>query len=210
VLDEPFYAHYLNFTGVDHPGREEVLNSQPIDANQVMKEVIMKNYPEPILFIKNMAHHFMGIEETFLNHMKNVFLIRQPDEVLTSLIKQIPKPVMRDTGYKHLYEMYSRLLANGEESLIIDSRELLLNPEKILKKLCENLQIPFSENMLRWQPGPIEADGVWAKYWYGNVHQSTEFSSYEPKVEKVPAHLKELLAECRHYYDLLFDKVVKV
>ena len=29
VVDEPFYAHYLAATGLDHPGRDEILASQP-------------------------------------------------------------------------------------------------------------------------------------------------------------------------------------
>ena len=35
VTDEPFYAHYLQATGVNHPGREEVLASQSTDAVEV-------------------------------------------------------------------------------------------------------------------------------------------------------------------------------
>ena len=27
VSDEPFYAHYLKATGIDHPGREEILSA---------------------------------------------------------------------------------------------------------------------------------------------------------------------------------------
>ena len=29
VVDEPLYAHYLAVTGIDHPGREHVMASQP-------------------------------------------------------------------------------------------------------------------------------------------------------------------------------------
>ena len=27
VSDEPFYAHYLKATGIDHPGRDEILSA---------------------------------------------------------------------------------------------------------------------------------------------------------------------------------------
>jgi len=30
VVDEPLYAHYLARTGVQHPGRDEVIASQPV------------------------------------------------------------------------------------------------------------------------------------------------------------------------------------
>ena len=31
VVDEPLYAFYLDRTGLDHPGRDEVIASQPTD-----------------------------------------------------------------------------------------------------------------------------------------------------------------------------------
>ena len=57
----------------------------------------------------------------------------------------------------------------------MDSKHLLENPSKILKKLCNMIDIPYFEEMLEWERGPKEEDGVWAKYWYDNVHDSTSF-----------------------------------
>jgi hypothetical protein len=36
VLDEPFYAFYLNKSGIEHPGKDEVLKSQPINEEEVL------------------------------------------------------------------------------------------------------------------------------------------------------------------------------
>ena len=38
VIDEPFYAHYLSTTGIDHPGRSATLRSMSTDINKVLKE----------------------------------------------------------------------------------------------------------------------------------------------------------------------------
>ena len=35
VIDEPFYAHYLLATGVQHPGRDDVIAAQDNDAAEV-------------------------------------------------------------------------------------------------------------------------------------------------------------------------------
>ena len=35
VIDEPFYAHYLAATGLDHPGREEVIATGETDWRKV-------------------------------------------------------------------------------------------------------------------------------------------------------------------------------
>ena len=36
VADEPLYAFYLDRTGIDHPGRDEVIASQPTDWRVVL------------------------------------------------------------------------------------------------------------------------------------------------------------------------------
>ena len=50
--------------------------------------------------------------------------------------------------------------------------------------------------MLSWEAGGNPADGVWAPYWYGNVHRSTGFVPYRPKSEPFPAELEEVFAVC--------------
>ena len=40
VFDEPLYAHYLRVTGIDHPGKEEVLASQENDGEKVVQQII--------------------------------------------------------------------------------------------------------------------------------------------------------------------------
>ncbi len=37
VVDEPLYAAYLAATGLDHPGRDEVIASQPTDPAVVVR-----------------------------------------------------------------------------------------------------------------------------------------------------------------------------
>ena len=209
VIDEPFYAHYLKSTGANHPGRDEVLDSQENDADKIINEVVLKDYSEPVLFVKNMAHHLTAMRTDFLEELVNVFLIRSPEEVITSLIKNIPEPVMRDTGFEMEYQIYESLRQKGLEPLVIDARELLMDPEKILKSFCEKVGIAFEPQMLVWEKGPRPEDGVWAKYWYENVHNSTGFAPYQPKNSAVPPNLNTLLQSCRHYYDLLYEQALK-
>ena len=40
VIDEPFYAAYLQQTGLVHPMRDDVLKSQPIDWREVVETLI--------------------------------------------------------------------------------------------------------------------------------------------------------------------------
>ncbi|UZR92925.1 sulfotransferase family protein [Chondrinema litorale] len=209
VVDEPFYAHYLKITGVDHPGREEILESMENGALKVIEDLIFTPKQKPVYFIKNMAHHFLEIPDEFLFRLDNMFLIRNPNEMLPSLIKNIPNPVMLDTAYELQYHILNKLLEKGIEPIVVDSKELLLQPEIILTKLCEKLKIPFDKNMLSWEAGPREEDGIWEKYWYHSVHKSTGFAAYKQKEEEVPTHLEGLLTECSNLYEKMYEYALK-
>jgi hypothetical protein len=65
------------------------------------------------------------------------------------------------------------------------------------------LEIPFEQEMLSWTAGAREEDGVWAPYWYANVHRSTGFAPYKPKEKPFPEKLSPLLGECQPYYEEL-------
>ena len=62
VLDEPFYAHYLLKTGLDHPGREEIITGMESDPNVVLKRIQEFEKENDIVFLKNMAHHHEGLD----------------------------------------------------------------------------------------------------------------------------------------------------
>lgn len=210
VFDEPFYAFYLKETGKEHPGRDEVLRSQPHDPQKVAMELFSKAPDTPVLFIKNMAHHMSLLDVNLLDDFTHIFLIREPEEMLTSFIKTIPEPTLRDTAYKEQYEIFAHVNRESEtEPVVIDSRELLLNPEQVLAEACRKVGLTFDPAMLSWEPGPIPEDGVWAKYWYNSVHQSTGFETYKPKDEEVPDRLNGLLEECRYYYEQMFEYAIK-
>ena len=70
VADEPFYANYLHTTGMQHPGRNDVLSSQSIDRKNIQNNLLASN--APILFIKNMAHHYFPKNFNELLKFKNI------------------------------------------------------------------------------------------------------------------------------------------
>jgi len=180
-----------------------------LDGRLVVKNLCFSEYQNPVLFIKSMAHHLVGLDLEFLDELHNIILIRDPREMLQSLVKQIPEPTLSDTGLEQQWHLYNRLKDLGDNPVIIDSRELLQYPETILVKVCHLLDIPFFQEMIQWSPGPIEEDGVWAEYWYHNVHQSTGFKPYQPKQTPFPESLTELWEQCDHYYQLLYQEALR-
>ncbi len=202
VIDEPLYAHYLSNSTVNHPGQKEILDSQDNIGDNVMKHICSLRSPE-IVFCKQMTHHIVNLNTNFLTFGINLLFIRDPKAIISSYSKVIPKPTMDDIGIKMQVELLHKLKKNQAQYLVIDSADLLKNPELFLARLCKSIDIPFDKNMLAWKPGARKEDGVWAKYWYKNVHQSTGFSPYEEKANHLNKSHQELYKACIPYYNEL-------
>ena len=203
VCDEPLYAHYLERTGLDHPGAEEVLARHERDWRKVIDWL---TGPVPsdkrIFYQKHMAHHLLpDIERSWLRRVTNCFLIREPREMLTSLVRHLPAPTLSDTGLSQQVEIFElERRHTGRIPPVIDARDVLDNPEVILRRLCESLALPFLNQMLRWPAGRRDTDGIWARHWYHAVETSTGFRPFEPKPDAVPERLGPLLETCLPYY----------
>jgi hypothetical protein len=208
VCDEPLYAHYLVKTGVPHPGADEVKQSQDTDWRAVVR-VLTEFIPpgKTIFYQKHMTHHLLPeIERGWLDRLTNVFLIREPRAVVTSFAKIAGAPTLDDTGFPQQLEIFNWVRERtGRIPPVIDARDVLENPPRLLRRLCEAVDVEFSETMLSWPPGPRETDGVWAKYWYDAVVKSTTFHPYRPKDEPVPPHLEGLLREADAIYRELHE-----
>jgi hypothetical protein len=209
VCDEPLYAHYL--TQIDasrHPGRQQTLASHETDWRKVVR-VLVGPIPKgkPIFYQKHMAHHLLPtIETDWIGHLTNCLLIREPRAMLASLLEKIDQPTVADTGLRQQADLHQRLAARGETPIVIDAADVLNDPEGMLRKLCQGLQVEFYAEMLSWAPGPRDTDGAWAPFWYAKVYQTTGFARQESPSREIPQWLQPTLAECESIYDMLFAR----
>jgi hypothetical protein len=206
VVDEPLYAHYLDVTGLDHPGRDEVVDDGETDWRRVVADMVG---PVPgdagVFYQKHMAHHLLpGMDRGWLAGVHNVLLIRDPAEVVASYVRSRPDVTVADVGLSQQIELYDDLAAGpGGPPLVIDSADLLQDPERYLRAWCDHLGIPFTDRMLSWPAGPRDSDGIWARHWYDAVWRSTGFAPYEPRSVSLDDPAAEVAAACRPLYDTL-------
>jgi len=210
VIDEPFYACYLAETGLDHPGREDIIAAQPTDWRTVAAAL---TGPVPggreIFFQKHMAQHLLpGMGRDWLGDVTNAILIRHPDEVVASYVQRRPGvPVApEELGYPQQLEIFERVAdGTGSPPPVLDARDVLEDPRRMLGLLCEAVGVPFSEAMLSWPPGRRDSDGVWAPHWYAAVERSTGFAPYQaPKTPLDPAW-RPLADACAPAYRRLYE-----
>jgi sulfotransferase family protein len=204
VADEPLYAFYLARTGIDHPGREEILASQPQGWREVLDGLATAPLPagKSVYYGKHMTHHLLPeVDRAALAPLRHAYLIREPGELLASYARVRSQPTLADLGIVQQAEIF-----DAYPGPVLDSRDLLENPEGMLRALCAALGIGFTPAMLAWPPGPRETDGVWGPYWYESVWRSTGFGPYHPPRQGLPAGLAELAGRCRPYYERLYAR----
>ncbi|HRH60285.1 MAG TPA: hypothetical protein PL045_06925 [Chitinophagaceae bacterium] len=209
VFDEPLYAHYLSVTGIDHPGKEEILQSQENDGDKVVQHLMLKDYEKPVAFFKQMTHHLVSLDESFLTKFSNIIFIRDPKQIISSYSAVRPDVTMQDIGMQKQWQLYNQLCEKGFPPVVLDSNEMLAAPQKVLQQLCDALGIIFFEQMLHWQAGARPEDGVWAKYWYANVHASTGFEKQNTSSRELPEYLQPLYEECKPLYEQLYIHSIK-
>jgi hypothetical protein len=200
VVDEPFYAHYLAVTGLDHPGRDQVLAGQSQRWQEVAAALTGPLPPGVNLqYQKQMTHHLLpGMGRDWMSGLAHAYLIRDPAHVVASYARVRGEPTLEDLGYPQQREIFR---AYGGP--VVDSADMLRDPAGTLGRLCAALGIAFDPAMLRWPPGRRETDGVWAPFWYATVEASTGFAPYDPAPVSVPDRLRPLIEAAQPYYDEL-------
>jgi hypothetical protein len=125
--------------------------------------------------------------------------------MLPSLAIQLPDATLADTGLANQVHLLNSIVEHGEKPIVIDSSALLGNPESFLHSLCDRLDIKQDPSMLSWAAGPKPEDGVWAPFWYQNVHSSTGFDRGLPSRRTVPSNLVPVLDEAIGLFDRLIE-----
>jgi hypothetical protein len=143
----------------------------------------------------------LDLDLSFMKELVNLFFIRDPGRIIASYAEVIQRPTLTDIGVEIQSRQFEYALRKGFTTIVLDSAELLKDPEGVLIKLCNRVGIPFFPEMLHWPAGPRPEDGVWAKYWYSQVHQSTGFQKPPDKPSVIPPALQPLLEEARDYYE---------
>ena len=204
VLDEPFYAAYLAATGIEHPMYQEIIASGEVNPEKVA-EICTGENPQslPVFYQKQMTKHMIdSFDRDWIFAVTNVFLIREPARVIASYHIKSEDPVLSDIGVKEQLELFDKICQkSGSAPAVIDSADILAAPEKMLRVLCQAIDIEFQTSMLSWSQGPRPYDGIWAAHWYKSVWKSSGFAAPEKILSEVPEHLLDLLETANGYYD---------
>ena len=118
---------------------------------------------QPLWYQKHMSHHMLpDIAHDWIHQLVNVFLIRDPADVVTSYIKSRATVTSEDIGLEQEWRLFDEIAQRtGTVPPVIDASAFLKAPEPHLRALCAHLGIAFTDRMLHWPAGPRDSDGHW-------------------------------------------------
>ena len=212
VSDEPFYAHFLKQTGAGHPMRDEVIKSGNSNWDAV-SDYLTNTIPDgkSVWYQKHMAQHNLpGVNLGWVEKVFNCFLIRDPKEVILSYTKKYNISSVYQLGFPQQLDLFTQLREKRRVTpIVLDSKDILIDPEFMLKKLCYTLGIPFTNKMLKWPKGRRNSDGIWGEHWYNAVEQSTSFQAYQKKDENIPVEYTAIYEESAELYLQLYNQRIQ-
>ncbi len=162
------------------------------------------------VFIKDFPHYIDHIwNEAFLSNFTHSFLIRDPAKTITSIHAKWPDFHEKEVGFAEQHQLFDVLTEmNGTAPPVIDSDDLLEDPERLVKLWCDAVDIPFIAEALSWEPGARDEVSWWdGGSFHANLRNSDGLKP-QPRteyieIEEAPKRVRDVHARAvKHYRHL--------
>ncbi|XP_071943818.1 uncharacterized protein [Antedon mediterranea] len=162
----------------------------------IKENVLEAEYPDKkVVFVKDMSYGIAWKLHMLPEGYRHAFLIRNPVKVFTSwkkllnnMLKEMSSGldlvlenknniVPEKYAFGESFQLYEHLVKTGIEPnpVIIDSDDLLENPELVLKEFCNRTGVTYKDELLNWNAG----DSVIQKWKFSNtIMQGNQFMGY--------------------------------
>lgn len=167
------------------------------------------------VFSKDFPHYIKHLwSDDFLDHFKHSFLIRDPAKVTTSMFKHWPDFLLEEIAFVEQRELFDRLCDKiGSAPPVIDSDDLLEDPEGIVEAYCHAVGISFIPEALSWEPGSRnEVSWYDGGSWHANLRDSDGLKS-QPRhyidITQAPDRVKEIYEIVLPHYERLYTHRLK-
>lgn len=165
VEHEPFTKHYYfvprrksdRYLYSEEPETDQLNPGCKISRNFEASESIKAASAEKLLIVKELA--FQGepyVSDSTLALAQHILIGRDPRKVYSSLVRIKPDFSENEFGFTAMERLCRRLIGIGKQPLgTIDGTTLQSKPESVLSTVCDWLDLPFEDDMTRWEDGRI-------------------------------------------------------
>ena len=174
---------------------------------------IQKRAEQGPVFLKDFPHYINHMwTPDFLSHFTHAFLIRDPAKTITSMFNKWPDFDEGEVGFPEQRALFDLLTAldNGTTPPVIDSDDLLEDPEAMTEKFCDAVGIPYLKEALTWEPGGDPSAHSWwdGGSFHANLAQSTGLKPQARKyieLENTPERVQQVHRRMKPHYDHLYQ-----
>ncbi|XP_072030048.1 uncharacterized protein [Amphiura filiformis] len=206
------------------------------------KEQLESSPPnKKVIFSKDMCWGIDGHYSDMPRGFRHSFLIRHPYRVFDSYrkslnngmeegspmvnITDIPEHLLpKGLYYKEMHDLYMYVKDHFEPNpVIIDTDDLLADPGRVLKAYCQEVGIPYTDDLLQWKSGRECMDQLWMiakgeilSNDIGGFHSATFVSTGFNKPTPLPdrSQLSEDVLVCSdqsmEHYNEIYENRLKV
>ncbi len=220
VWDEPLYAYYLAQTHRPDPMARAIMETGITDWASVIERLCTPPLTG-LQYHKHITTHVLDHNELDWTcqqrGIRHVFLIREPERVVSSFNKLITDAEANELEQRIGFHQQRRIFNHIQEQaaaqtadppLVIDSSRFLTDPISQLQRVCEALEIPYELAMTAWPAGARDSDGVWASHWYASVHRSTGFGPAPSSLPVLNSVQATVARRCRGSYEALLQHAI--
>ena len=169
---------------------------------------------EPV-FIKDFPHYVEHMwTDARLEMFTHSFLIRDPALTITSMYDKWPDFHEAEVGFpeqRHLFDRISE--RDGTPPPVIDSNDLLEDPERMVALWCEAVGIPYLPEALRWEPGARDEVSWWdSGVFHSNLRNSDGLKPQQRRyveLDKLPTRVHEVHELMLPHYDHMYRHRLK-
>ena len=210
-LHEPFgEAWYQGEEPLWHRFEPGAVTTPGLTLESVWEDVQQRAKKGPV-FMKDFPHYINHMwDAEFLSHFTHAFLIRDPAKTITSMHNKWPDFHEGEVGFPEQRALFDLLHAyNGAPPPVIDSDDLLEEPEKITEAFCNAVGIPFIEQALTWEPGGNPSEHSWwdGGSFHANLAKSTGLTKQERKYLELAdcaPRVQQVHRRMKPHYDHLY------
>ena len=187
-----------------------------LTIDSVWRDITARARHKPV-FLKDFPHYINHMwTPGFLGHFTHVFLIRDPAKTIRSLHHQWPDDDFElEVGFPEQRALYDLLTAlHGVAPLVMDSDDILENPEAMISAFCKAVGIPFMPEALSWEAGAAESFTSWwdGGSFHANLKKSTGLKP-QPRnyteVADAPYRVQQMLRRMKPHYEHLHQHRLK-
>lgn len=201
VVHEPF-SHVINF------GTAQVGDRQVHSEQELIAELRALAARGPVFFKDTTDYHYPGLlaDGDFLADVTHTFIIRHPAEAIASHFAVNGGLSRDEIGFARLAEIYDAVAARtGIEPVVVDSDDLVAQPENTVREYCDRVGIPFLPRALSWQPG-LRPEWRRTQPWHESTSRTNGFAATATRHEQTPGN-NPVLAGYLEYHLPHYEKL---